>query len=365
METGTRGAFVVSWGQAELDGIAAADPTLMNVGSLWRWSGQPIRIDFRRDVFLLEDAEGLADLHRKAAGQIGRILGAWLTGYRHTRMDAGAYADVQEEDDGPLFRSGFELTDGRETYHATLIALENSHHPMVLFEGSLPPAGRDLWVVSCSVGADLAAPVREASAMVCFVPGTRISTPDGPRPVEDLAEDDLILTKDSGPQPVRWVGDRRISGARLVAQPQLRPVRLASGAFAKGEPDEDLLVSPDHRILLQGPAAMALFNTPEVLVAARDLINDHSVRPCRSCTSVRYIHIMLDQHQIIWANGLEVESFHPAGVRAEQIVPHQRNALFERFPDLRYDLLRYGDYARRALSRPEAAIFSHAVTGGH
>ncbi len=100
-------------------------------------------------------------------------------------------------------------------------------------------------------------------------------------------------------------------------------------------------------------------------MAARDLVNDRTIRLDRRCRNLRYIHLMLDSHQIVWANGLEVESFHPAGTSPEQIAPDQRAALFERFPDVDADALAYGDFARRRLNRAEAAILAHAALGGH
>jgi hypothetical protein len=74
-----------------------------------------------------------------------------------------------------------------------------------------------------------------------------------------------------------WKGSRRMTGARMFAMPHLRPVRIKTGALGVERPDEELLVSPSHRMLIQGPEAMALFNTPEILVAGQglDQRNDH------------------------------------------------------------------------------------------
>ena len=114
--------------------------------------------------------------------------------------------------------------------------------------------------------------------VICFTPGTLIDTPAGPRPVEALRPGDRVLTRDDGAQELLWVGSRRMSGARLYALPHLRPVRLGAvrlgavrlraGAFGLLRPAADLLVSPQHRLLVRGAAARALFNEPEVLVQA-------------------------------------------------------------------------------------------------
>jgi len=166
-------------------------------------------------------------------------------------------------------------------------------------------------------------------------------------------------------QAIRWIGSRQITGGRLVAMPHLRPIRIAAHVLAPGEPDPDLTLSPDHRVLVKGAVAQALFNTDEVLVAARDLVNDRTIRVDRRCRAVSYIHLMLDRHQIVWANGVEVESFHPAGTAPEQIDPAQRAALIERFPDIADNAHAYGDFARRNLTHSEAAILTYGALGGH
>jgi len=356
MATGFPGRFVISWNQTEIDGLAHQPPGAIGVGSCWRWGGQAICVDDRRDVLLLQGAQGAADIRARAASQIRRFLG---------EPPMPASQPDQDDSDTPLFSSGFELTDGLKKYQANLIDGGNGAHPMLLFIGDLPPVDQDLWVISCTMPGRTDPGEAETGGTVCFAPGTRITTPNGPRLVEDLAEDDQICTKDNGVQTIRWIGSRHVSGGRLIAMPHLRPIRIMASVFADGEPDQDLIVSPDHRILIKGAVAQTLFNTPEVLVTASDLINDRTIRVDRRCRGVSYIHLMLDQHQIVWANGVEVESFHPATMAASQINPHQRQTLWDRFPDIRDDVFSYGEFARRNLSRPEAAVLSYGAFGGH
>lgn len=351
-----RGTFVMAWSQAELDGLIGMRPGAISVGSTWRWRGEAVRVDDSRDILVLEGAEGVADMRRRAAGHVRKILG-------DPSLLFGQGADDLPEE--PLFRSGFEVTDGIEKFQATLIDLEDGQHPMLLFIGALPPSEQDLWVVSVSMGAKTTLPEDELGGTICFVPGTRINTPDGSKLVEELAEDDLICTKDNGVQPVRWIGSRDVSGGRMIAMPHLRPVRLNAHVLADGEPDGDLIVSPDHRVLIKGAVALDLFNTHEVLVAASDLINDQTIQVDYRCRSVRYIHLLLDQHQIVWANGVEVESFHPAGMQPANMNPVQRENMLERFPDIRDDAFCYGEFARRNLTRSEAAILSYGALSGH
>lgn len=357
MAAGSYSAFVVSWAQTEIDGLAAAPVGALAIGSTWRWSGPPTRLGGDEDLLILDQPDIAQATRQRASSQLRRFLG---------RAGFGMHLENSEGDMEPLFQSSFELTDGQTAYRATLIEVGDAAARLLLFDGGLPPQDQDLWVVSSAIKT---APGRGSSGFgactVCFTPGTRIQTPHGPVPVEELHEDDRICTKDNGVQPIRWIGHRRVSGGRLIAMPHLRPVRVRAHILGEGEPDADLLLSPDHRLLVKGPAAQTLFNSHEVLVAARDLINDTSILPDYRCRGVTYIHLMLDQHQIVWANGVEVDSFHPAGMSPGHLDPQQRAGLFERFPDIQQDPMDYGAFARRTLTQPEAAVLTYGVLSGH
>lgn len=188
-----------------------------------------------------------------------------------------------------------------------------------------------------------------------------IRTADGARRIEQLREGDHVQTKDNGLQPVRWIGSRRMSGARLFAMPQLRPIRFRAGALGDAQPDADLLVSPSHRMLVKGRVAHDLFNTHEVLVTARDLVNGRSVTIDAHAREVTYIHLLLDFHEVLWANGVETESFHPASAALETLDATDRARLLDQFPQIAFDPHTYGGYARRNLSMSEAAILAHAA----
>lgn len=136
----------------------------------------------------------------------------------------------------------------------------------------------------------------------CFVRGTLIATPQGEVPVEQIQPGDLVLTKDNGPQPVRWAGVRRVQAVGAMA-----PIRFAAGTFGA---HRELMVSPQHRVLISDALAELLFGESEVLVAAKDLINDCTVRPVEG-GDVDYVHLLFDRHQVIFSQGLATESFLP------------------------------------------------------
>lgn len=140
------------------------------------------------------------------------------------------------------------------------------------------------------------------NSIPCFVSGARIETTRGLVPVEDLEVGDLVVTHDDGTQPVRWIGQRTVA-----ATGRLAPIRIEGNTFgAHGT----LMLSPQHRILIRDAFAHFLFGEQEVLIAAKDLINDLSVRPVEG-GEVTYVHVLFDQHQVIFAEGLATESFLP------------------------------------------------------
>jgi hypothetical protein len=348
MKTGFRGTFVFPWTQTELDGIAGAPPSELAVGAIWRWRGEALRVDGPDGVRLLGVPEEVRDLHRHAARAARRLVAS----HRHDRIDAPSM-EVEQ----PLLGTGFTVTDGRDVYPASLVPMPGGA-PLTVFAGALPPADRDLWVTHVT----RSEPRRtgDRPAVICFTPETLIDTPTGQRPIGDLEEGDRVLTRDDGPQPVTWIGRRRISGARLYAMPSLRPVRIRAGAMGPEVPGGDLLVSPDHRVLVTGARAQALFGTGEVLVAARDLVDDRHVRIDHRLREITYVHLMLDRHQVVTANGLPSESFHPAAMDLSALDPGQAAALGERT-----DPESFGPFARRMLTPAEAAILRHGGGRAH
>lgn len=355
MVTGFRGTFVISWAQTEIDGLAGAAIDLLVVGASWRWSGEAVRIDGAADLLRLEGAEGQAEMRRRAARVVKRLVGTALGKTPAGDLSAQMAADEDETPD-----QGFIVTDGIQSFSLTIIAVPDTGTRILMAFGELPPTDRDLWVVRASIDrARVASGGREGGGVICFTPGTRIATPDGPRLIQTLEPGDMVLTKDDGPQPILWSGSRRMSGARLYAMPHLRPIRLRSGAMGQDRPDPDLIVSPAHRILVKGPGALSLFGTSEVLVKAEDLVNDTTILLDHSLREVTYIHILLDRHSIVFANGIETESFHPSNTTLDMLDPSQRAGLVEVVPGVDINPQAYGDYARRNLSSSEVALLRH------
>lgn len=348
MMTRPEGTFVISWSQTEIDGLGGAPVSALECGATWRWSGDAVRIDGASDLADISDTGGDDALRRRAAAGARKLIGRAL---------------IQEGVRTPFTQVNtdldrcFSISDGQRTWVATLIDMPEIARPLMMFTGDMPPADRALVITEEPEAGWRPQVLRDgAEGVVCFTPGTRLATPDGPRLVEELVAGDRVVTKDSGTEEVLWIGQRHVSGARLYAMPDLRPVRIRSGALGLDRPEGDLVVSPDHRMLVEGPAALALWGEREVLVAARDLIDDHKVMRDLGAKSVTYIHLMLPRHGILFANGMETESFHPAATSLDAIAGDQLDRLFDVMPDLRVTPSAYGPMSRRVLGRAEAAL---------
>lgn len=159
----------------------------------------------------------------------------------------------------------------------------------------------------------------------CFVAGTMIETPEGEVAVESLLPGDLVLTKDHGAQPVRWVGSRRVAATGALA-----PIRIAEGAFGA---HRALMLSPQHRVLVRDALAELLFGDTEVLVAAKDLVNDGTVRQIEG-GEVEYVHILFDQHQVVYSEGLATESYLPGPHTTGGFAPEVLDEIRAIFPEL-------------------------------
>lgn len=179
---------------------------------------------------------------------------------------------------------------------------------------------------------------------VCFCAGTGIATPRGPRPVESLRPGDMILTEDGRAVQVAWVGMSAYSAAQLAADPALRPVRIPAHAIRPGLPERDLDLSPQHRIVLEGAACELLFGLPRVFVAARHLLGTIAHVP-EEVEDVRYLHVLLEDHEIILGNGLPSESFQPARRMIELMTGRTRASLMATLDALG---------AQAMLTRPDA-----------
>ncbi|MFN3663771.1 Hint domain-containing protein [Yoonia sp.] len=169
----------------------------------------------------------------------------------------------------------------------------------------------------------------------CFAKGTLIATPEGQVAVEKLDAGSAVYTADGDIQHIRWAGHTDM--VDLQASPDARPIRISAGSLGDGLPVQDLVVSPQHRILVRSKIAQRMFDAEEVLVAAKHLLEIDGIARCDDLAHVSYYHFLLDEHHIVWANGAMSESLFPGPVALENVGPAARAEILALFPHLAHD----------------------------
>lgn len=164
--------------------------------------------------------------------------------------------------------------------------------------------------------------------IVCaaFAPGTRIARPDGSlSPISALVPGDLVLTRDNGPQPVRWIG--RVT---LGARGNLAPVVFTAGTLGNMG---DLVVSPGHRIHVYQRGGARIGGTAALLVQARHLVDGDRVHR-REGAHADYVSLVFDHHEIIYAEGVPVESLNISPASLPVLPRPLSEDVLRRFPGL-------------------------------
>ena len=195
-------------------------------------------------------------------------------------------------------------------------------------------------------------PVLTYSDYVCFAPNTLIETPTGPRKVQDLVAGDQILTLDKGPQRLIWTGKRKLEFGK--SPHTQKPIMIKEGALGEHCPDADLVVSPQHRILLKGDVLAREHGQQECLGMAKGLLPFSGVRAMKGKRRVTYHTLLTERHEIVFANGLAVETFYPGRYAMTLLTPTERIYIRAALPHLSGSVeASYGEPARKIMKRRE------------
>lgn len=146
---------------------------------------------------------------------------------------------------------------------------------------------------------------------VCFVSGTEILTPSGNRKIEDLCQGDFVVTAEGLAKQILWIGHTENSVKEMAGDASLRPIRIRAHSLGPGLPYMDLHLSSQHRIAAQNPLSALLFGENCVMVRAKHLVG-HVAETLLPTHATTFFHLLLDEHDMIVANGMDCESFQPS-----------------------------------------------------
>ena len=195
---------------------------------------------------------------------------------------------------------------------------------------------------------------------VCFGAGTLIGTPKGEVAIDDLGVGDLVTTASGDALKVVWIGASRMTWPG--AGENHRPYLVPGGALGKGMPKRDLILSPQHRVMLSGAPVEAMFGTPEVFAPVKGLTNLPGVRRMNGKRQVTYVHMLLERHAVILSEGATTESLYPGPVARAFIGTVKWREIEQAFPGVSRDVEgAYGPLARPCATRREAEALATAL----
>ncbi|MBT8153220.1 Hint domain-containing protein [Epibacterium ulvae] len=249
----------------------------------------------------------------------------------HVRPDESKTVDVLANDEsGNSGTLTITHINGQEVAVDDVITLGTGQEVQLNEDGTLTLLGDGdaedftfTYTVSDGTNSDVG--IVEASSIPCFVAGTRIATPSGERLVETLAVGDWVRTRDNGDQPIRWIGQRTVPASGRMA-----PIRISQGAIGN---QRDLWLSPQHRVLRSDASTALLFGEDEVLVSAQALVNDATITR-QPGAWVTYVHMMFDDHQIVFSEGVPSESYLPGDQTHALFDPEVLDEICTIFPEL-------------------------------
>lgn len=220
----------------------------------------------------------------------------------------------------------------------------------------------EVFTVTSNAGtATITITINDVDEPPCFVSGTLMDTPHGPRAVESLRLGDRVLTRDNGEQIIRWAEQRDLDLTVGEEMQVFKPIRLRKNCLGPGLPDRDVLLSPMHRVVISGPHVELLTGANEVLCPVRHLVNGRSILQ-EQVREVRYHHLLLDHHEVLSSSGCDSESFYPGRLGLNGFADESRNEVLSLFPDLRSLECSYGPSARQVTRRYEALLLAERLT---
>lgn len=185
------------------------------------------------------------------------------------------------------------------------------------------------------------------SPSICFEAGTPLLTTDGYKRAADVTVGDVLVLWNGQTAEVIWQDSTdRIWSAD--AHPA-KPVLISRGALSRNVPEQDLMVSPQHHVLLSGPQVQDFTGHTDVLVPAKALVGLSGVRRMWGKRSVTYVHVMCDRHVVLNSAGAPTESLYPGEMAVTSLSPEQASGLKLALAERGLEETSYGPVAAKRL----------------
>lgn len=222
----------------------------------------------------------------------------------------------------------FVVVDNDDTNNITITFTSNFDDPVLRIRGAFGNGGIDSMLIL------------DDFVLTCFTAGTRLRTNRGEVEVQDLKTGDLLVTlpkPEESPETtgaIRRIFRQTISIQLLKLNPKLQPVCIAAGALGGGRPKRDLLVSRQHRMLVQSKIAERMFGMSEVLIPAIKLTKLPGVFVQEAIEDVQYFHVLLDDHEVVFAEGTPTESLFTGPEALKSMSFEAREEILTIFPEI-------------------------------
>lgn len=187
---------------------------------------------------------------------------------------------------------------------------------------------------SNDIGIDRLSVFGNPPGVPCFTNGTLIKTKQGYQNIDTIKTGDLVYTEQHCFQKIKWIGRKFISSERLKKNTKLYPICIKAGALGLGTPKRDLHVSRQHRILIRSKIAKTLTGSGSILIPAVKLTDLPGVYIDKAVESLTYIHLLFDQHEVIYAEGLATESLYLGRNALKSISAESREEILTIFPEV-------------------------------
>ncbi|SFS68556.1 Hint domain-containing protein [Sulfitobacter marinus] len=268
-------------------------------------------------------------------GTLTDLSGTYISGGSSTSSSpTTVYSEFQYELSGS---DGSTIT----LYYMEMDSDPNSNSGTGIFIGYLPSSplvpGVTYTYSTANTVSGNSPEYEDIEGAICFTSNSYIKTDEAIVQICDLEPGMRIKTRDNGFQKLLWVYKRTISQYEMSENPSLKPVKITANAFGQGMPCRDMHLSQQHRVLHSDLGNEILFTESHLLVPAKGLINDTTITIDNEMSTVEYVHLLFDAHQIVYVDGIEAESFALGKWSYDSLTEEAREEINAIFPELSPD----------------------------